>query len=339
MIVPLYHIKRLAAGIFLMLAASLSVFATDIVSSGQLYYHLDEQSHSAQLTYMAYDSTNVQAYTGQVIVPATIDVGGQQHAVVGVSPLACVYCSGLSSITLPEGLTQVGFGAFSDCSQLHTVSLPSSLTTLGDWAFYHDGALTSLQLPTLLGRVSACAFGFCTALADVSLPAQLQAIAPQAFYFCSSLQQLSLPASVDQIGEYAFAYCSSLQQFSLYDAPIAITPDVFEGVDVSQVRLVVPTDQLQAYRQAEVWNRFQIVDGGYDALPSVDVPSRILYNMYLSGSVLHLTPLADAPVFVYDLEGHRVAIAPTHSGETQVSLAPGTYLLRCGKQSQKIQNH
>lgn len=131
-------IAIIVAGIALMPAAMcFAEVPTDV--SGK-HYRLDEQRQTAELTYLSYDSLNVDAYRGVLEVPAEVQVDGAQYRVTGVTPFACVYCEGLTSVTLPEGMTRIGFGAFSDCPNLAAVSLPTSLTTLGDWAFYRDGA-------------------------------------------------------------------------------------------------------------------------------------------------------------------------------------------------------
>ena len=44
-------------------------------------------------------------------------------------------CSALQSVTLGEGLTELGFGAFQNCSALENVQLPHSLTTIDSMVF------------------------------------------------------------------------------------------------------------------------------------------------------------------------------------------------------------
>ena len=301
------------------------------------HYRLDEQRQTAELTYLSYDSLNVDAYRGVLEVPAEVQVDGMQYRVTGVTPFACVYCEGLTSVTLPEGVTHIGFGAFSDCVGLESVSLPASLTTLGDWAFYRDGALQQASVPKAVRRVGAATFAFCTSLAKVEMPRGVKSIAQHAFYYCPALKEVLIPGSVNQIGEYTFAYCTALTKVQVEGGPIAITEDVFEGVDVSACTLVVPTDQVEAYKEAEVWRNFNIVDGGYDDLQEVvdDVmlPS---FEMKIVGTVLYLNVLGDAPVLVYSLQGQRIAVAASHSGEQRIPLSRGQYIIKCGRESRKI---
>ncbi len=319
-----------------MALAALS-FAEVITDSQGRRYHIGENGDSAELTYLSYDSTNVEAYQGKLDVPAEVELSGRTYQVSGITPLACVYCDGLTSVTLSEGLSRIGFGAFSDCPKLALVSLPATLTTLGDWAFYRAGALKQVNLPAATQRVGACSFGFCTSLDKVELQSGLKSIAQNAFYYCNSLEEVRIPWSVDQIGEYAFAYCSGLKKVTLEDEPIAITEDVFEGVDVSTCTLVVPTDQVEAYKAADVWKNFKIVDGGYADLKEVEGDAMLPgFEMKIIGQNLYLYVNGDAPALVYNLLGQRIAVAASRSGENRIPLSHGQYIIRCGKESRKI---
>lgn len=46
------------------------------------------------------------------------------------------FCSGLTSITLPDSVTNIGKFAFSDCSSLTSIFVPNSVTSIGSGAFY-----------------------------------------------------------------------------------------------------------------------------------------------------------------------------------------------------------
>ena len=55
-------------------------------------------------------------------------------------------CRGLTSLTLPSGLTSIGSLAFTGCSGLTSLSLPSGLTSIGDGTFYGCSGLTSIYV-------------------------------------------------------------------------------------------------------------------------------------------------------------------------------------------------
>jgi len=65
-------------------------------------------------------------------------------------------CSGLTSITLPEGLTSISSNAFQYCSSLTSITLPEGLTSIGRRAFDSCSRLMTVKVrgntPPTLGE-------------------------------------------------------------------------------------------------------------------------------------------------------------------------------------------
>lgn len=360
------HYKRIIMVACAWLALATFSFADVLTDASGCRFHTFPATGAtlaAELTFLATDSTNAALYSGDLEVPLWVqdEASAQSYQVRGLSEYACIYCHELTSVTLPEGLTSIGYAALSECPRLQWLQLPSSLATLSDWACYADSALEQIVLPDATRRVGACAFAFCTRLDSLALGAATRSVAAQAFYYCTSLTEVRLPWTVSQIGAFAFAYCSALQCITVEGRPVAITPDVFEGVDISQCTLVVPSDMLEAYLEADVWREFNIVDGGYLNLeqPEEDL-SGPLFRYHLEGRTLCVEVLGDAPVLLYSLRGERLGVVlpglgerpgvgeradvgerPSRSelgslGGSRFLLSAGTYLLRCGKDCLKI---
>ena len=59
------------------------------------------------------------------------------------------YCSRLTAINIPEGVTSIGDYAFRDCSSLTAINIPenSKMTSIGEWAFYGCNSLTTITIP------------------------------------------------------------------------------------------------------------------------------------------------------------------------------------------------
>ena len=55
-------------------------------------------------------------------------------------------CSGLTSLTLPAGITKIGDEAFVDCSGLTSLNLPDGITEIGESAFSGCSGLTSIYV-------------------------------------------------------------------------------------------------------------------------------------------------------------------------------------------------
>ena len=124
-------------------------------------------------------------------------------------------CSGLTSLTLPSGLTWIDSSAFSGCSGLISLTLPSGVTVIGSYAFSGCSGLTSLTLPSGLTWIGSYAFRGCIGLTSLTLPSGLARIADDAFSGCIGLTSLTLPSGVTEIGSCAFDGCSGLTSLTL----------------------------------------------------------------------------------------------------------------------------
>jgi hypothetical protein len=53
---------------------------------------------------------------------------------------------GLTSVTIGNNVTSIGFGAFYGCSSLNSVTIPNRVTSIGGNAFWHCSGLTSVTV-------------------------------------------------------------------------------------------------------------------------------------------------------------------------------------------------
>jgi hypothetical protein len=115
------------------------------------------------------------------------------------------------SFTVPEGVTSLKDNdAFYDCWNLTSVNLPNSLTDLRSYTFYSCTALKSITIPEGVTRIYSHVFYNCTSLTSVTIPDGVTQISSCAFYNCTSLTSVTLPASVTTINMDAFGNCPSL---------------------------------------------------------------------------------------------------------------------------------
>ena len=116
-------------------------------------------------------------------------------------------CSGLTSLTLPAGITSISDCAFEGCSGLTSLTLPAGITSIGSRAFYWCSGLTSLTLPDGITSIGSGAFSDCSGLTSLILPAGITSISDCAFAYCSGLTSLTLPDGITSIGISAFYGC------------------------------------------------------------------------------------------------------------------------------------
>ncbi|MFR6659853.1 MAG: leucine-rich repeat domain-containing protein, partial [Clostridia bacterium] len=55
--------------------------------------------------------------------------------------------TGINSVIIEEGITEIGIRSFNNCSNLTEVKLSESLTTIGGLAFGNCPGLTSIKIP------------------------------------------------------------------------------------------------------------------------------------------------------------------------------------------------
>ena len=113
-----------------------------------------------------------------------------------------------NNITIPSGVTHIGFGAFDTCRTLKSVTIPNSVKT-----------------------IEGNAFSECTKLKNITIPNSVKTIGDFAFSRCRSLQHIIIPDSVKTIGAWAFWNCTILRVDLTGDIDeIAIGDNAFSGV-------------------------------------------------------------------------------------------------------------
>ena len=79
-------------------------------------------------------------------------------------------CNGLTSVTIPNSVTSIGYSAFRGCSSLTSVTIPNSVTSIGDRAFSDCSNLTSVTIPNSVTSIGGWAFADCSGLQSIIIP-------------------------------------------------------------------------------------------------------------------------------------------------------------------------
>lgn len=114
-----------------------------------------------------------------------------------------------------DNVTAIGAGAFSGIHYIQTVSLPDGLTEIGDEAFKNCRRLTEIHIPDSVTRIGRSSFSGCTILQDIEIGSAVEHIESYAFQFCRRLRSVYIPANVLSVGYGAFSSCSELEEFSV----------------------------------------------------------------------------------------------------------------------------
>ena len=183
--------------------------------------------------------------------------------------------TGITKITIPKSVENVGEAAFGLCEKLQSI-------TVEDGNPYFDSrnncnGIFLKQTKTLLAgcmntfipeetdTIGYGAFYYHSGLKEIMLPDNLKAIADYAFTG-TGLSTITIPESVDSIGKQAFRNCANLATFKVMSKePIKINEDVFfyetdTIYTFKNVTLYVPFGTKSIYASADVWKKFKNIE-------------------------------------------------------------------------------
>ena len=159
-------------------------------------------------------------------------------------------CSSLTSVTIPKSVTSIGWYAFEKCSSLTRITIPNSVTSIGDRAFFYCTSLTSVTIPNSVTSLGSEAFFQCSSLTSVTIPNSVTSIGARAFYDCSSLTSVTIPDSVTHIAANTFSGCSALTSVTIpnsvtkvwdgafYDCS-SLTDVYYDGAEADWAKIII----------------------------------------------------------------------------------------------------
>lgn len=125
----------------------------------------------------------------------------------------------IKELTIPEGVTSVGLGAFGDWDKLETIKLPKSVT-LSDGVFRYCSEVKNIECTSggSYKFTNGCLLNGTTLVFgtyNASIPENVTAISSYAFAGCKHLTSISVPATVGIINNDCFSGCTSLKNVEL----------------------------------------------------------------------------------------------------------------------------
>lgn len=188
--------------------------------------------------------TTITRYKGSEAEPAIPAIlGGFPVTKIGASAFSGR--TGITRITIPEGITSIGASAFSGCSKMVRVDIPSSLTEIGDNAFFACSEMTGTYITDLSAW---CAISFADydanplfishnlflndkLVEELTIPRDVTSIGSYAFYNCIQLTTLNTDqSSLAEIGDFAFNGCTGLTKLGRFPNSLtAIGRSAFSG--------------------------------------------------------------------------------------------------------------
>ena len=193
-------------------------------------------------------------------IPCEID--GKKVIRIGNS--AFIDCTELTSVTIPDGVTDIRWRAFYNCVSLKSVTIPKSVTYIDNYAFgyYYDSDSFETKkidgfkinyVKNTYGHMYALKNGFTDEAcllthelydgtleitkyvgnsATYVIPSEIDGkrvtqIGYDAFNDCTELTSITIPDGVTCIGNSAFSYCTSLETVTIPNSVTQIYPRAF----------------------------------------------------------------------------------------------------------------
>ena len=254
------------------------------------------------------------------------------------------YCTGLTSITIPNSVTSLGVFCFYGCTGLTSITIPNYVTSLGIECFAYCTRLESIEvesgnkfydsrencnaiietssntmiagckntkIPNSVTSLGGYCFFYCTGLTSITIPNSVTSLGDNCFYRCTGLTSITISNSVTSLGLWCFEGCTGLTNIKMESStPPSTSSGPFLGCS-SLTTVYVPKGAKEAYNVVP-WNSYEIVEmenTSIAAAPTVD------------------SQKASAPV--YDLNGRRVG-----TSDAMDALPKGVYIVN-GKKAIK----
>ena len=134
----------------------------------------------------------------------------------------------ITSVTIPNGVTTIGFSAFNGCIKLEKIKLSSNLDTVCENAFNNTKWFNNQSNGLVyVGKVAYKYKGDMPRNTKITVKSDTVSISESAFKDCANLTAILIPSSVKHIDKYAFYNCQGLTKLNFNDGIERIENDAF----------------------------------------------------------------------------------------------------------------
>ena len=230
-----------------LLASMLDASAYDFEEDG-IYY-----TANRTMATVTYKTTDYNTYSGDIVIPESVNHNGVTYTVTAIDAEAFRSSSGLTSVTVPSTVTEIGMMAFYECDHLTRVDISS----IEAWCkisfnypecysddysplfsnplyyarhlFLNGVEVTDLVIPNTIVSLNNYVFCNCEGLSSVTIPQSVRIINGNAFMDCKRLANVDIAPSVTVIGSQAFYGCTDLTSITIPRSVNIIESEAFNS--------------------------------------------------------------------------------------------------------------
>lgn len=215
--------------IFAFIVQALTASPYDVCIDG-IFYNLNYETKEAAVTYKDFDAytESNDSYAGNIEIPSCFSLDGVKYSVTSLEELSFANNAGLTAISIPSSIKEIGGSAFDKCNNLRTVSLPDSIVRIPDFCFSECSSLKYIELPDNLKTIGDYAFAGCSNLLSVGkIPPSVETIGKGAFSGCERLYAANIPPLLRKLPRNAFFGCNSVKKVTMTEEWLPLAHNFF----------------------------------------------------------------------------------------------------------------
>lgn len=295
-------------------SVNIFVIASPVISEAAVY---GEEENYNSLTYITVDEEGDGVPDSIRIVDCdTSAVSVTVPSVIAGLPVkrienAFQNKSKLKSVTISEGVAEIGTYAFSACTALEDITLPNSLVKIDSNAFLSCYKLEAIQIPAKVSEIGKSVFSHCKILKKIevdpgnanfssvdgvlfnkkktlliqyplgksdeeySVPSGVTDIGYDSFSSNSNLKRITFPEGLKAIGPYAFETCKQIEEITLPLSLESIDYQVFRNCTALK-KITIKSPECSIYNSSHTISNKEVYD--YDLQSNKGYYSGVIFG-------------------------------------------------------------
>lgn len=256
--------KKRLLSLFLTFSIMLTFFPVGTVTVFASDSPMAYTDGSYQFILNADNTATITKYTGnehRITIPAQVTHGAYIYPVSKIGDRVFNnYKYTLTSVQIPDTVTEIGSNAFYNCTSLKSVTIQDNK-------------------PSCVKKIGRQAFMFCSELTDIPILDSVTEIDSEAFHHCEELDTVTIPEGVTSVADGMFSYCYSLHTVTLPDSVTAIEERAFTGTALTQIHIPANVAQIGTDAFSECF-ALSAITSDSESYPAID---NVLYEKATNG--------------------------------------------------------